>query len=558
MGWQDYSRTSPRHPMSVEYLRGPSGYTWAEMNPGNGVFDFSRLESDLAAARSRGNQLSFRIYTIRGEGFGGHYVPRWALDAGARITPAGDPDYSNAVYQQQWGRFVDELARRYDGHPDIAFIDISGYGNFNEWSWVDQTAWDDDHLKPTSLDGQARKHLADMFIGGTGTVTARQGSGQTTLTYDHKGFHKTQLLMPYAGIRQSTWYVMHRRPDVGFRYDCLGRASTADIERIGNGITELWRRAPVVFEFCAYGGDMDRAMDLATSMHATIVRDNAVTDPRLSAILARIGYRYHVTHADVPNQARPGTTISVPMQWANAGVGRAYRTMGQDFTVELALLRDGRPVHTRTTDIDPMGWIAGSPADITANLDIPSSIGAGSYQFAVSIRDRRTNRQINLAMANPINGWYPISTLTIDGAVAAPTTTTTQPAPAPAPTTTTTRPAPTTSTTQPAPTTTTTQPSAAPAPPAARSENLVANGSFEARDSRWWSWRGNFQFAGAGRRLRRFERRGRVRLLQPVLHPRAAATGRDLHRTQDCIPSHSPGPSRIGRFEGRHGLPAHS
>ena len=64
-------------------------------------------------------------------------MPEWVLQKGAKILNSGEPDYSNCRYQEEWGKFVAELIARYDGNPDIAFIDISGYGNFSEWSWRD-------------------------------------------------------------------------------------------------------------------------------------------------------------------------------------------------------------------------------------------------------------------------------------------------------------------------------------------------------------------------------------------------------------------------------------
>src|SRR5215203_5201570 len=112
-----------------------------------------------------------------GAPFDGHMIPDWVLRKGAKLFADGEPDYSNCIYQETWARFVEQLSIRYDGNPDVAFIDISGYGNFNEWGWQNQqTEWDElwaDHYSlgtavPAdfqTLDGQARKRLADMFIG---------------------------------------------------------------------------------------------------------------------------------------------------------------------------------------------------------------------------------------------------------------------------------------------------------------------------------------------------------------------------------------------------------
>ena len=198
---------------------------------------------------------------MRGEDYGGHQVPQWVLDKGAVIAN-GEPVYSNCVYQEEWGKFVNQLIKRYDGNPNIAFVDISGYGDFNEWSWRDnQTEWDEvwadayasGKASPTTMsnvDAYARRALADMFIGGS--ISNHQcvdaSNKVQTKSYSYGGFKNTQLVMPYAGIIQSSQYVFTRSKNVGFRYDCLGRDSSTTIVTADRFLTELnqiWPNAPV-------------------------------------------------------------------------------------------------------------------------------------------------------------------------------------------------------------------------------------------------------------------------------------------------------------------------
>ena len=117
---------------------------WKILNPSEGIYDWAPLQTQLDDAVKNGKQFSFRIYTMVGENYDEHMIPEWVLDKGAMLLENGEPDYSNCVYQEYWTKFVNKLVDQYDGNPDIAFIDISGYGNFNEWSWSDiQTEWDD-------------------------------------------------------------------------------------------------------------------------------------------------------------------------------------------------------------------------------------------------------------------------------------------------------------------------------------------------------------------------------------------------------------------------------
>ncbi len=172
MGWQ-YGPGAGRTQLTETVAYRRSSYGWARLNPRPGVYDFGRLDRELDRVQAVGKQLAFRIYTMRGEHHGGHEIPQWVLASGARLLSNGEPDYGSCVYQRRWGAMVEELRRRYDGNPAIAWVDISGYGNFNEWSWQDQTRWEAVPSHPRTVDGMARNRLADMFIGGSGAVTCR-------------------------------------------------------------------------------------------------------------------------------------------------------------------------------------------------------------------------------------------------------------------------------------------------------------------------------------------------------------------------------------------------
>lgn len=414
MGWQDTRTRRPRFEQTVEYLRPTVG--WAGLNPAPGVYDWSIVDDALAAADRRGHRASLRIYSMRHPRPGGHRIPTWVLDAGATLID-GEPDYSNAVYQDRWATFVEALRRRYDGDPRLAFLDISGYGDFNEWSWQDQTRWERRWRRPATLDGQARTRLADMFLGGSGTVTARTaGGGTATVRYRYPGFHHTQLLMPYAGIRQSLWYALDRRPDVGWRHDCLGRISAATVRSLGDAAIRRWRTAPVVFEFCTTV-DWSEVDEVVRLTRPVMVHDNGTHDPEVTGLLARVGYRYGLDRARWPATARPGAPFAVTMTWRNRALGIAYPSLGVVPRLRLGLLRsDGTPVHTWRLRDDVADWLPGAPVPVSAQVEIPADVDAGTYTLATSIVDDGSGRPLSLPMRRTRDdGWFPMGTIHTGG-----------------------------------------------------------------------------------------------------------------------------------------------
>ncbi|MFN8455452.1 MAG: DUF4832 domain-containing protein [Anaerolineae bacterium] len=320
-------------------------------------------------------------------------------------------------------------ARKYDGHPDIAFIDISGYGNYGEWSYESQT-----DISPTSLDAQARQRLADMFIGGMGTIDCQTAGGQIhTVSYSYTGFQYTQLLMPYAGIAQSTRYVAGRRPDVGLREDCLGSAGHTDnmILKIGDVIANTWPHAPIVYEFCTGStGDPNLIANADTILkqtHGSIVHDNlngARSVSILTDLLKLVGYRFTLRQIFYPLTVEAGQTFALAMTWANVGYAPAYPKLGQDFELHFYLIGAGESVAQDW--LIPANLSAWLPADplpgspplqqLNPTLTLPANLPSGIYQTKVAILDKRTGQPINLAFAGrDSQGRYLLGTLIVPG-----------------------------------------------------------------------------------------------------------------------------------------------
>lgn len=418
MGWQkDRSENSDYFPESVVYAS-RSDISWRILNPGNGVYNWKPIDDQYEPATLSGQQFSFRVFTMAGEEYGGHQVPEWVLNEGAIILSSGEPDYSNCIYQQEWGRFVNALLDRYDGDVNIAYIDISGYGDFNEWGWrADQTEWDglwEKNYEKASIvsfemqtvDGQARRRLVDMFIGGSQeshVCRASDGSIQT-VRYSYNGAQKTQLIMPFAGIVQSSQYVYARSEDIGFRYDCLGREKDLPFDEFNLN----WKKAPVIYEFC---GPADFKNSLAQEMinktHPVLIHNNSYHGPLddLQSLVGHLGYRYFLTEAGVDFlNSKPGEELLLFMLWKNMGTSPSYPRMGQNFQLHVYLMQQDEVVMDYVLDEDISKWFPAHPFSlentpvyrVDALIALPSDLAAGTYQLNVSIIDQRTDLPIQI------------------------------------------------------------------------------------------------------------------------------------------------------------------
>lgn len=410
--------------------------TWNEFNPSEGYYDWSPIDEQLLSSVADGKQFSFRVMTMIGEIYGEHALPDWVIEKGAIIFSNGDPDYANCVYQEQWGIFVSTLIDRYDGNSSIAFIDISGYGDFNEWSWVDQTEWDilwdqmyeNGNANPSTietLDGQARRRLADMFIGGSmenHQCRDRDNNIQTT-NYSYRGFQKTQLVMPYAGIIQSLQYVYSRRNDIGFRHDCLGREN--DILEQGQ-LIRVWQNAPVIYEFCSpLDFDLTIAQRDLQASHGSLVHNNGYDQDfqDLRQLMIGVGYRFFLKEAWFVDQVQVGKELPVSMIWQNLGSSPSYPKMGQKYDLHLYLLDKQNAEIAAEVEVPAKisTWMpaiapGSEPPDyqVDAIIRLSNTIEPGVYFLKVAIIDTRTGLPINLAIDEPNpDGYYFLSEIEV-------------------------------------------------------------------------------------------------------------------------------------------------
>ncbi|HEX9804511.1 MAG TPA: DUF4832 domain-containing protein [Candidatus Dojkabacteria bacterium] len=414
--------------------------SWKFLNPSEGSYDWSVLDTKINTAIGNGKRASFRIYTMRGPGFGGHQMPQWVVDKGVHML-SGEIDFRDCTYQAEWGRFVEALRQRYDGNSNISYIDVSGYGDFNEWSWQDvQTDWDDDFNNPTTLDGQARKRLVDMFLGGSKSNHQCRGSDGSTqsMTYNYSGFSQTQLIMPYAGIRQSLAYVYNKRADVGLRYDCLGRDDfstwqTDEPLNVVRMFSDRWKTAPVVYELCSINWTngssfLSRANFMAQQTHAMLVHDNPTggqqIQSNMESLMKYVGYRYELTSASYSGIITTGGAVSFNMNWRNTGYSPSYLKTGQDFDL-VAMIYDGSNnlVHQSNLATNIESWLPAetfgqnTPNNLVQET-IKPSLTEGTYTVKYAIKDVSSGKNIELGIqGGDSNNEYVLGELTVSTSI---------------------------------------------------------------------------------------------------------------------------------------------
>lgn len=408
MGWQDTQYEDKRFVETVGYRR----VNWQALNPAENVYDWDEIETLRRNMVPLGGTISFRVRTAQPPPWGeGQVMPDWLVEQGAMIVE-GDTDlenvrgteplYAGCLFLEAHARFIEAMRQRYDGDPDVAFIDIGTYGTYGEW---DSEQYDDEE---NSLDWHARRRIIDMYLGGQGVRPCLETDGNVSqVSYNYPGFQKTQLVMPYTPLfADSLVYALSRREDVGIRHDALGseKHQARYREEIGTLVEQRWRQAPIVFEFypTAYTPRaLASALEFAREMHASFVHDNFDgwgNDKQIEELLAGIGYRLVLHEMSYTSELEAGETLQFKMAWENMGIAPPYFNT-YPLVISLTDVQGLTQVEQQF-EVDIRRWLPGQPVQLQGTLPLPADLPAGIYDLRVAFVDPETQKAVlHLAIA---------------------------------------------------------------------------------------------------------------------------------------------------------------
>jgi hypothetical protein len=408
-GPQSISQENQKY-ANVFYAR----YQWADIQPTEHDTSFQIIERDIALAKSMGMKYAFRIMnadTVWGRE-DGYNVPKWVYDAGAKsyiVDSFGHDQYvpewtDNPIFFEKMEQFVDELGEKYNGHPDIEFIDIGSFGT-----------WGEGHLFNLEIDREGNRHSTpsviemmdnyfkpymDAFpdiplvtVGGESKfqdvynwaalqgVSARSDgipvfSDGSQLTYVHGvGPGIIEMSATYREfIERGQWDAQK----IADSYK-IGKASFAEISRGG-------------------------ADDYIVS-EIDLIRDNA----------NKLGYHFTIDTAQYPATVDPGNDYQLVLNWTNSGYTYLYKPAH----VAVALLNDSNQV-VQTQWLEDIAPQSFAP-DYTTRTDSSfrfNGVDSGKYKLAVGMFLNKSNVKPDYGMGiagGTDDKWYPMGEIQVSG-----------------------------------------------------------------------------------------------------------------------------------------------
>lgn len=390
--------------LSTVYLRVP----WAMVEPEEGTFNWAMLDTPAQRWIAKGKKVGLCITCS--ENWMRFATPEWVKNAGAKGVfyefgkgpvengPLWDPDFGDPVFLKKLDHLLAAMALRYDGNPDVAFVDIGSYG-----------LWGEGHTHMTSqapekrADKIVRKHI-DLYV-------KRFPRTLLNINDDVVGHDKPGRRFPltdYAllkGVSVRDNSIMVQPPPKSWYHAEMAR--------------DFWPKWPVILEHEHYGGSRDRGAWGDGSLLLKAVEDYHASymsihwNPRelldenrelIDKINRRMGYRLQLREMSRPKSVVIGEPFRVESSWANAGVAPCYPggfmalTLKDEKGAIISVLTD-ESLNMRDLEVGPPDRAPGKihASELIIGLHGPVT-PPGTYDVYISVGKRDGTPVIALAL----------------------------------------------------------------------------------------------------------------------------------------------------------------
>jgi len=381
---------------------------WAFLEPREGRYDWSVIDTPAQRWIAKGKRIALRFPCC--EPCYEYATPKWVADAGAAFHRFATverhhkwykesldfdvpkhcyaPDYADEVFLARHGAFLAAAARRYDGNPHVAYVDVGSFGTWGEGhtSYSGGQAYGPE-VRMKHLELYARHFTRTLLVAGDDfmRVRARGRRGRV----EHKGLIDRAVELGMA-LRDDS--VMVGKPP-----------RVAESEKMAR---RFWPRRPVILEPAHYGmavrwwrtwGDGSGYLESIERYHASyagvhwwpreFLKENRELIDRVNR---RLGYRIQLREASWPREVAVGRPWTLRTTWRNAGVAPCLPGGRPAVTLKD---RKGGIVAVLTIDgFDVRALPVGKPGkaeDVAHEADLAISptlrVGPGTYDLLISV-----------------------------------------------------------------------------------------------------------------------------------------------------------------------------
>lgn len=383
---------------STIYIR----YDWNDIQPKENQYNWAAIDWEISQCVAQGKKFAFGIMcantnrSINTPDKGKYVTPKWVFDAGAgkrtinatywetgQTIKQVIPVWSDAVFLKKLNAFVAALGARYNGNPNIAFVDIRSYGNWGE------------------------QHLYEL--GGTDLTSAQL---KTLYIQPYKNaFPTTQLINPWGEAFYNDTYDWAVDQGIGMRSDGIFKYSN------GSETTRAHQKAPSVFEYTAnydwltsegYWNPDTLLNYIEIGKPSYIQFDNAMynANPALYTTIAnRVGYHFVIENVKFPAVVKSGQAFNLETSVLNKGITNIYESC--HLAVALLDANDKVVQKVFLNNSQPKNW---NSDQLTKEINnISFNVAKGTYKLALGMFSDVNDAEPKIKFANnnkTANNWF--------------------------------------------------------------------------------------------------------------------------------------------------------
>jgi hypothetical protein len=398
---------------TVAYLR----LAWSFIEPEEGRFNWSVVDTPAQRWIARGKKVAFRFTCSESGKDQPFATPEWVKKAGAKgyffqpqkgIVEGGpnwEPDFDDPIFLEKLDRFLAAAGARYDGNPEVAYIDIGSLGVWGEGHTFASTR------RPYSAETVRRhmdlhrKHFPRTLIAANDDL-AHHGRGLEVMEYA-RGLGMT--------LRDDS--ILVQGGD-----DAWHRPYLAPL---------FWPNVPVVLESEHYGSSKKRGAWGDGSLYLKAIEEHRASyasvhwypreflkemRPLIDRINLRLGYRLQLLEASWPKEVDASTGLTIGYRWRNAGVAPCYRGGYPAVTLKdekggIAAVFVDEEFDVRSLPVGPPGEAVpvgreakpisqASRPQLTFALPPPHILKPGAYSLYISVGSRTGTPELMLPLAD--------------------------------------------------------------------------------------------------------------------------------------------------------------
>jgi len=404
-GWVLYGLPSNHSTSTMAYATvGYMRYDWSSIEPAEGKYNWSIIDSALNAWKAQGKRFAFGVMNANSSDWTIQYVtPQWVFADGASYVRSKtfddltgktgiqyEPVWDDPVFLQKVKDFLAALALRYDNNPNIAYIDVRSYGN-----------WGEQHM-----------------YGIPPSVALSAAGVQKHIQMYKDAFKRVQIIAPWGMPNYNSVYDWAVNNGVGMRRDGVM------VDSDGSELSRAYGKQPAVFEFYGsyqwlvshgYWSDAKLRSDVNIGKPSYISMGQWGNDAEIMLaseqslvhdLANSMGYSFMLASATIPTTISNNQAVNISLSWSNQGVGYLY----QSCRVAVALLdSSGNVVQQQWfTGSNPNVWAPGQITKENASITF-TGVRAGTYRLAVGLFQSTSDRNPVYKIGNQgrtANGWY--------------------------------------------------------------------------------------------------------------------------------------------------------